>query len=290
VQAERGFGIRMSWFASIQTSPALAALAEKVRTGGHHTLRGAAGSSTTVLAGALLQKLRMPVVLVVAHLDEAADAVEELLDLGVAACALPAMETAATDSAGGLETALERLRATDACSEPRVTVAPIAALMQTVAAPTRRERLRLLVQPGQRRSPAALAQWLSTAGYRRVEAVENPGDFAVRGGVVDCFPPAGMAPIRMDHFGDELESLHEIDVATQASDRKIASCEVPCADGARFGSQDDDPLPGALLAKGAVVVWAELSEITEQARGYWERVVDAIGVVPPRVSSTCFKP
>ncbi|MEY4827422.1 MAG: Transcription-repair-coupling factor, partial [Planctomycetota bacterium] len=264
------------------TSPALAALAEKVRTGGHHTLRGAAGSSTTVLAGALLQKLRMPVLLVVAHLDEAADAVEELLDLGVTACALPAMETAATDSAGGLETALERLCATDACSEPRVTVAPIAALMQTVAAPTRRERLRLLVQPGQRRSPAALAQWLSTAGYRRVEAVENPGDFAVRGGVVDCFPPAGMAPIRMDHFGDELESLHEIDVATQASDRKIARCEIPCADGARFGSQDDDPLPGALLAKGAVVVWAELSEITEQARGYWERVVDAIGVVPPK--------
>jgi hypothetical protein len=88
-------------------------------------------------------RLAWPVVLVVAHLDEAADAVEELLDLGVAACALPAMETAATDSAGGLETALERLRATDACSEPRVTVAPIAALMQTVAAPTRRERLRL---------------------------------------------------------------------------------------------------------------------------------------------------
>jgi transcription-repair coupling factor (superfamily II helicase) len=87
-----------------------------------------------------------------------------------------------------------------------------------------------------------------------VEAVENPGDFAVRGGVVDCFPPAGMAPIRMDHFGDELESLHEIDVATQASDRKITGCEIPCADGARFGSQDDDPLPGALLAKGAVVV------------------------------------
>ena len=80
-----------------------------------------------MLAGALLQTLRMPVVLVVAHLDEAADAVEELLDLGVTACALPAMETAATDSAGGLETALERLRATDACSEPRVTVAPIAA-------------------------------------------------------------------------------------------------------------------------------------------------------------------
>jgi transcription-repair coupling factor (superfamily II helicase) len=100
--------------------------------------------------------------------------------------------------------------------------------------------------------------------------------------VVDIFPPAGQAPVRLDHFGDELESLHEIDVATQASDRLRDAVELPCAEGARFGPQDGDPLPGALLAAEALVVWAELAEIMEQARGYWERVVDAVGVSPPK--------
>jgi len=272
----------MQWFASIQASSALAALGEKVRTGGHHTLRGAAGSSTTVLAAALLLALKKSALLVVAHIDEASDAVEELRDLGVQARLFPAMESAASDSAGGLETALERMDASDETDSPRVIVAPIAALMQTIAAPSRRDRLRLWVKPGQTRSPAVLTAWLSHAGYRRVDAIESAGDFAVRGGVVDCFPPAGLSPIRMDHFGDQLESLHEIDVATQASDRAIASAQIACVDGARCGAQDDDPLPGELLAVGAVVIWAELSEIMEQARGYWERVVDAIGVVPPK--------
>ena len=257
----------MDWVERIHTSPALLALAERVRPGVHLTLRGAAGSSTTVLAGLLHRRLALPVLLVVAHLDEAADAAEELQDLSVPVRVLPALEAAPGDSAGGLETALARLRASDP-ADPCVTVAPIAALMQSVAAPKRRGRLRLEMKPGERRSPSALAEWLAGAGYRRVEAIENPGDFAVRGGVVDCFPPAGQPPVRLDHFGDELESVHEIDVATQASDRRLEGVELPCADGARFAPQDGDPLPGTLLAADALVVWAELSEIMEQARGY----------------------
>ncbi len=272
----------MDWVERIHTSPALAALAEKVRPGGHLTLRGAAGSSTTVLAGLLQRRLGAPVLLVVAHLDEAADAAEELQDLGVATRVFPALEAAPADSAGGLEAALARLRASDPAEAPCVTVTPVAALMQSVAAPARRDRLRLEVRAGDRRSPSTLAAWLAAAGYRRVDAIENPGDFAVRGGVVDCFPPAGQAPVRLDHFGDELESVHEIDVATQASDRKLQRVELPCADGVRFGPQDGDPLPGTLLAAGAVVIWAELAEVMEQARGYWERVVDAVGVSPPK--------
>ena len=272
----------MEWFDRIQSSQALTALAETVRPGGHHALRGSAGSSTTVLAGALARRCARPVLLVVAHLDEAGDAAEELRDLGVPARVFPAMEAAAGDSAGGLETALERLRASAPGEPGSVTVAPVAALMQTLPAPSRHERLRLVVEPGQRRSPSAIADWLAKAGYRRVDAIENPGDFAVRGGVVDCFPPAGQAPVRLDHFGDELESLHEIDVATQASDRKVPRIELPCADGVRFAPQDGDPLPGTVLAAGALVVWAELGEVLEQARGYWERVVDAVGVVPPK--------
>jgi len=271
----------MTWLERIQDSPALLALAERVRAGGHHVLRGACGSSTVVLAAALQRALGRSVLLVLAHLDEAADAAEELADLGVSVRHLPAMESAAADSVAGLETSLARLGATEPCAEPCVIVAPVAALMQHLPAPARRDRLRLRVRAGERRPPSATTEWLAKAGYRRVDAVESPGEFALRGGVLDCFPPAGMPPLRLDHFGDDLESLHEIDVASQASDRRLEVAEIPCAEGERFGPQDDDPLPGALLPEGSVAIWAELSEITEQARGYWERVVESAGVVPP---------
>jgi len=154
----------MEWFGRILSSPALLALAEKVRPGGHHASRAVQGSAVGVLAGALLRLGERPVLLVVAHLDEAADAVEELRDLGVEARIFPAMEAAAADSAGGLETALERLRASDPEPFVGVTVAPVAALMQSVAAPSRRGRLRLPVRVGARRAPGVLAEWLAAAG------------------------------------------------------------------------------------------------------------------------------
>ncbi|MFO0784642.1 MAG: hypothetical protein U0636_13285 [Phycisphaerales bacterium] len=49
--------------------------------------------------------------------------------------------------------------------------------------------------------------------------MESPGEFAVRGGVRTSFPPGGVMPVRLDFFGDEVERIFEIDLATQASDR-----------------------------------------------------------------------
>ena len=63
-------------------------------------------------------------------------------------------------------------------------------------------------------------------GYQRVSFVEDPGTFAVRGGIVDFYPPASPDPVRLDFFGDELESVRPFDAQTQAPGKKFQGATI----------------------------------------------------------------
>jgi len=60
-----------------------------------------------------------------------------------------------------------------------------------------------------------LCEFLTRSGYVRVEMVDGVGQFSVRGGIVDIFPPRAKRPVRMELFGDEVEQLGEFDILTQ---------------------------------------------------------------------------
>ncbi len=64
---------------------------------------------------------------------------------------------------------------------------------------------------------------LAEAGYERVEEVEAPGQFAIRGGIVDFYPPAGGVPVRLELWGDEVDSLRSFDLESQRSTGKLPS-------------------------------------------------------------------
>ena len=64
---------------------------------------------------------------------------------------------------------------------------------------------------------------LAESGYERADEVEVPGQFAVRGGLIDFYPPAGGTPIRLELFGDEIDSLRAFDVESQRSSEKLKS-------------------------------------------------------------------
>ncbi|MGB6231378.1 MAG: transcription-repair coupling factor [Litorimonas sp.] len=68
-----------------------------------------------------------------------------------------------------------------------------------------------------------LETYLSRNGYVRASTVVEPGDYAVRGGLIDIFPPTRKAPLRLDFFGDELESIREFDVDTQRTTNSLKS-------------------------------------------------------------------
>jgi transcription-repair coupling factor (superfamily II helicase) len=62
-----------------------------------------------------------------------------------------------------------------------------------------------------------LVAHLESAGYERREPVEMVGQFSVRGGIVDVFSPEAARPVRLELFGDEVESIREFDPGTQRS-------------------------------------------------------------------------
>ncbi len=64
---------------------------------------------------------------------------------------------------------------------------------------------------------------LAESGYERADEVEVPGQFAVRGGLIDFYPPAGGTPIRLELFGDEIDSLRAFDVESQRSTDKLTN-------------------------------------------------------------------
>ena len=68
----------------------------------------------------------------------------------------------------------------------------------------------------------ASIQWLELNGYNRASTVREPGDYAVRGGIVDLYPPGMGEPVRLDFFGDTLESIRSFDAETQRTDGHAA--------------------------------------------------------------------
>ncbi|MGB2159996.1 MAG: transcription-repair coupling factor, partial [Candidatus Puniceispirillaceae bacterium] len=96
-------------------------------------------------------------------------------------------------------------------------VTTVNALLQRVPTPGYFADRSLVLMPGESTGPAQLAEFLSGQGYLRTDTVRETGEFALRGGILDIFPPGQTAPVRLDFFGDELESLRSFDAATQRS-------------------------------------------------------------------------
>src|SRR5205823_1752269 len=71
-----------------------------------------------------------------------------------------------------------------------------------------------------------LAEELALAGFARVERVDDRGQFAVRGGLIDVFPTTGREPLRIEFFGDEVESIRAFSPFTQRALHPVDACTV----------------------------------------------------------------
>ena len=71
-----------------------------------------------------------------------------------------------------------------------------------------------------------LAHWLEANGFARASTVRDVGDYALRGGILDLYPPGATAPMRLDFFGDTLESIRAFDPETQRSTAQLRSLDL----------------------------------------------------------------
>ena len=128
-----------------------------------------------------------------------------------------------------LEAAAEPQTAGDAASAAPLVVASVTALLQrTFARKTLHTHTRTLNR-GARIEPLDLVEWLEDQGYEPEAQVTQKGEIALRGGILDVYPLTSPWPVRLEFFGDELESLRHFDPLTQISRDSIDSINVPPA-------------------------------------------------------------
>jgi transcription-repair coupling factor (superfamily II helicase) len=135
-------------------------------------------------------------------------------------CIFPAWDCLPYDRASpSLEVSATRIATLAALTgdgdKPDLVLATVNAVLQRSISPqTLSEHVRTLA-PGQIVDMGALAVWLTEHGYERTATVRDPASFAVRGGILDVYPPNGTSPVRLDFFGDTLESIREFDPESQ---------------------------------------------------------------------------
>ena len=256
------------------------------------TASGLWGSSVAAVIAALKRELSQPVVLVCGHLDEADDLADDVeLFTGRRPDVLPALELGGTLGRLSEEQVSNRLqlisRFATGVSNDAVLVAPIQALMQSVPS---RQQLDLLIRtlkPGDDLEPEKLIVWLSEHGYNRLDQVEVPGDFAVRGGIIDVYLPGeydvsgdqvGLTA-RIDFFGDQIESIKRFDLDTLGSLDAMQSLRVIDIKGNLPEVGESVSLLSYLPENAIVVLWAPL-EIAEQAKSYLDRLQETKGIYP----------
>ncbi|MEK7356118.1 MAG: CarD family transcriptional regulator, partial [Bdellovibrionota bacterium] len=106
-----------------------------------------------------------------------------------------------------------------------IFVAPVAALLQRTIPPDVLKRTTLRFNKG-RDLPSELSRALGDLGYQSVPVVEDEGTFAIRGGIVDIFSPAHRWPVRVELFGDTVESIRLFNPETQRSEAQLDSFTV----------------------------------------------------------------
>ena len=104
---------------------------------------------------------------------------------------------------------------------PIIMVTTVSAVAQKVPPRADIAKAGFQAKAGQPLTRKTLESYLARNGYSRASTVIEPGDYAIRGGLVDIFSPAFDEPVRLDFFGDELESIRHFDVDTQRSTRQV---------------------------------------------------------------------
>ncbi len=164
---------------------------------------------------------------------------------------------------------------------PVIIATDVTALQERELLPGRRGEP-LMVRKGAAPAFRQVIDRLAALGYERVDQVEERGQFAVRGGIIDCFPSTDATPLRMEYWGDELEALRRFSPYTQrslsgAEDADIFAAaapegEAPGEASTERGQRRQEAGTGLLASPDftAKVVLVDPSFFSETAEALWE--------------------
>ena len=153
--------------------------------------------------------------------------------------------------------ALERLQSANP-SDSLLVVAPVRALLQKTMSRDALEAARWTVKKGELTDRDTILEMLVSEGYHRASMVERRGEFSARGDIIDVYPITG-EPVRVELFGDEVESIRLFNLDTQRSVKEIAEFSVSPISHEDEGSHLTDFLP-----RGSLVCLEEPAQLRLQ--------------------------
>ncbi|MCI0461043.1 MAG: hypothetical protein L0Z62_29190, partial [Gemmataceae bacterium] len=284
---------------AVQRTEGFHPLVAALQNGRAATIDGAWNSSAALAASALGLHTSGTLVIVLAHPRDSDPWCEDILSFaGLRPVVFPAWDAWPVGERVVDEVAGQRLRLLKQLQSgepPRYLVTTMQAALQPVPDRAELERRRRRVRVGERLDLEDFTRWLVEQGFQRMEAVELPGEFSRRGGILDVFSPDSDHPHRIELFGDEVESIRQFAPDTQRSLGEAPSVEITAASGVRARSvsegQDSPSLtlralsghsPLATLADylppGSWVVLVEPEELYEQGKLFLERTADVRGL------------
>ncbi|MCX5646462.1 MAG: transcription-repair coupling factor [Phycisphaerae bacterium] len=287
-------------------SQVVARLSQAVK--GPVLVEGTWGSFARLLTAHISRTLHRPVLHVCPHIDDADRAFDDLKTFGVAGVELlPAWEGEEDLADATDETRSERLRIVSLLADPNggkhenlVIAAPVQALCQPVPKPSALRESSLELRRSDDLDPEVVVEWLVNNSFERVDAVDLPGQFARRGGIIDIYAPLASekmrkAPsstanpqstvrnpqsqaLRIEFFGDTVESIREINLDTQRSTHEIESISIVAAASEAVIEQRE--LFTNILPEDAIVVFEEPAEVEEVANVFLARIEKAGRLYP----------
>ena len=246
---------------------------QSLRAGDAATLDGAWGSVCALAAATLAQHAPGPTVVVYPHLDDIDALVADLaLFTRLSPERFPAWESLPGEQVVHDEIFGDRMRLLkllgSSATRPKLISTSIQSLLQPVPSRESLDRQTRRLRVGDEVAVDELSAWLVHNGFHTTSAVELPGEFSMRGGIVDIFAPDWFDPVRIELFGDEIESMRRFEVSSQ---RSLASMEAIDVTVVQPSTEDRGHLADHLPSESWFVL-IEPGELEEQGRHYLERL------------------
>ena len=290
----------------LEGTPGFNGLVSALEAGNSGTIDGAWGSASALTSATLTRRCPETLLVVLprqADLDDYADDLEAFL--GEAPSIFPAWDTLpnehdVTDAVFGKR--LRILRQFQGAERPKLVVTTIAALLQPTPSRAEIQAGARTVSIGDELDQEDFQQWLIDRGFERVTGIQLPGEFAVRGGILDLYPPDSEEPIRLEFFGTEVESIRKFDAESQRTVENLNAVDIAIVSPVDSATGDEESTGTSGVKKITAAskqatnshlggeslmdflpdatwsVLSELSDLVAEGRQYLERMKDPRGL------------
>ncbi len=276
----------MDWLKKrVYETPAFRELQKALAGGGRLVLKNVPGALPVLLADFVREKGKRPVLMIAETLEDAEEYADDLTVLMTppnppakaggdsSPCLLPGRP-----QFGRALTPIEQSERAEvllALSKPDhpLVITTAAALLDPLPTPGAVSQSMYIIKKGETLTRESLLSYLVDSGYKREMFVEGVGQFAVRGAVVDIYPFGAGEPVRLEFFGDEVDSLRTFDSSTQKSTGEtnevtIVAAELP-------GGETSNLLEH--LPANTVILWAAGRASWNAVKKVYDELRDAVG-------------